>query len=220
MANHLNDKHWKQRRWSESDSRFLVDNYKALGPTRCSASLGAPMPTVLYYAKRLGLRDTTRAKQKPWSEQDIAYLVENHGKKTLAEIAAHLDRTETSVYAKSRWLARKPGSTIKAKFPRLSAKEKRRIEKLNKQKLSDSSIASIIHRSVNSVGLYLESKGLPSYKDGPAPWTEDEIRYLVENYRTLGGKACADGLPGRTLYAVQKKIHQLKKDGKLGCAES
>ena len=220
MANHPNNRHWKQRKWKDSDSEFLQANYKRLGPARCSDALQAPMPTVLYYAKKLGLRDTTRAKQKPWSEQDIAYLIENHGKKTMAEMAAHLGRTETGVYAKSRWLSRQPGSTIKAKFPRLTTSEKARIEKLNRQKLSDTRIAELIHRSTTSVTTYLDKKGIASYKEGPKPWTKSEIEYLVANYEVLGGQACADGLPGRTLYAVQKKVHALRKQGGFPCKEN
>lgn len=221
MANNRpNNKHWTQRRWSEADSQFLLKKYKILGPTKCAAILKAPMPTVLHYAKKLNLRDTSRAPQKQWTQTDIAYITKNHGKKTITEMAAHLDRAETSVYAKIRWLARQPGSTIKTKFPRLTEEEKQHIEKLNKQKLADSRIAKIIHRSVNSVNLYLESKGLPSYKDGPPPWTEEETAYLIKHYKLLGAKECSNHLPGRTIYAVQKKMHFLRQKGLIECTEN
>lgn len=90
--------------WTEEDDAYLIDNFSALTHEEIGEHLlrttGAVSERARLLRKAGKLADPKKKNHKPWTEEEIQYLRDNHGKVSFKVMAETLDRTFGSVTSK------------------------------------------------------------------------------------------------------------------------
>ena len=171
-------------------------------------------------------------KSKRWSDEELTYLKENYKKKANKYVAKDLNRTVSAVTLKASEL----GLTTKKSYLKVQkitdvvvgkpevkglkqnswSKSETKFLKENYGKISSAKIAKELGRSVGSIsgkayGLHLSSKRISNkYR----AWTEEEVKYLSDNYGVKSHKTVAKYLK-RSKNSVIAKARDLKLTGKV-----
>lgn len=164
---------------------------------------------------------------KKWSTEEVEYLKKNYKLKSNFSLSKTLGRTIPSIAikAKSLGLTAKHGNSslqvitevvkpLKAKnFNRTEwTKDEMKFLKENYGKMPFAQMAEEMGRSIGSISGKAFWMKLSTKKGGNAKvrkaWTEEEIKYLKENYGKKSNKQLAKKL-GRTFYSITSKFHAI-----------
>lgn len=135
---------------------------------------------------------------KDYTEEEINYIICNYQNHTVKEISNYLNKKDSDVYR----IIRKLG--LKKQIHKSWSNEDNEYLISNYMKISEE-IASVLSRSVSSVNAQRDRLGLVKHNI----WSEDEIKFLNDNYKTMTHREIADKI-GRTEQAVRAKCFDLK----------
>lgn len=135
---------------------------------------------------------------KDYTEEEINYIICNYQNHTVKEISNYLNKKDSDVYR----IIRKLG--LKKQIHKSWSNEDNEYLISNYMKTSEE-IASVLSRSVSSVNAQRDRLGLVKHNI----WSEDEIKFLNDNYKTMTHREIADKI-GRTEQAVRAKCFDLK----------
>jgi len=85
--------------WSICELQYLIDHYKAHGPTAVAKAMGRDVNSVSGMAGVLGIR---RDREPEYNEDEVNFLRKNWGKMTVKAIAQKLGRSVDSVEKKAK----------------------------------------------------------------------------------------------------------------------
>jgi hypothetical protein len=91
---------WKQNQWTEEEVQFLLDNYNnGMWATEIGKHLGRSFNSVVRKWFRIK-HDQSKRKTKPWTEEEVQFLLDHYNRMSPEEIATSLGRTKKSVILK------------------------------------------------------------------------------------------------------------------------
>lgn len=195
--------------WSTEDFRILHEYYPTKGPEWVARKLGRTPDAVKIKASRTGIRnDWLRA----WTKKERAYLVRNHLKKSVEEIAEALDRSVPSVSGEIQGLRQKGRSDpdFPYRLPEKTSTEwtEEELEMLREKygavplrelaEMFNRSRAAVSYRA-RKIGLvWIEEYRKKSMKPRPESrgqmtvedvLTDEQKKFILENMKSLG---CAE----------------------------
>lgn len=97
----MSDGRRHRRMWSAEDLAWLNENWQ-LPDTELSEKLGRPVQSIRSKRLALGLTGKDGCRKKDWSKEELDYIREVWGEKTIPEIAKKLGRSINAVKIKSQ----------------------------------------------------------------------------------------------------------------------
>lgn len=197
--------------WTEERFQYVKEQILTRSISDVAKEIGKSESTVASKLKREGINVrelrgyvTKIPKPNAWELCEIAYLKKFAGKKTSIEIAKALNRTRLAVKVKATRL----GLTLE-KNP-WSEEQTEMLYRLHEQGYNTRQISEHIGRSIDSV----RTKMRACLLETNYIWTDEDIKYLIEQkeegvcFSEIGKKL------GRTKQACSKKYHKtIKKMG-------
>lgn len=85
----------RNKKWTDEDRQFVIDNYISMGIRELSQATGRTEDSIRQFASQQRL--TGRNKANAWTREDLLFVRKNYRKMSVSEIAEKLDRTKRSV---------------------------------------------------------------------------------------------------------------------------
>lgn len=207
----------KNRTWTPSDTEFLKENYSTLGPTKCAKQIGAPRPTVVHYAQKLGLTDT---EDKPWTDAEIIILRDNinTGMTNLMKLLP--GRTRQAIHAKRYVIGTRENIELEGHPKHFEDPAvRKRFRRLYAQGLNDKEIAEKLGPDFSraNVRYYRTTKAkLPGVKSATyIHWTPEQLAILAEFDGTTNIQDIVERT-GKTESAVRRKWYRMNNKAITG----
>ena len=163
------------RAWSPDDIDYLTENYGTTHVTDIADYLDRSVKSVRRKADALHLTNRTR-----WTWKDTQQLHRLAGTKSVPEIARLTGRTASAVRNKME----REGISRDMRKPKnvpWSNDDLRVVDGITGVG-SAHEVAEVLGRDLNSVKSMMKRRGASVCR---APWTEDEIRFVFDNYGDL-----------------------------------
>lgn len=88
-------------KWTPEQDQYIRDHWQELGDEEIAAAVGHPVPSTHARRLRLGLKHRAGCKGPDWTQEELDYIREVWGDKTVPQIAKHLGRSITAVKVKT-----------------------------------------------------------------------------------------------------------------------
>lgn len=184
----------KIKGYSDSDLKYIKDNYENKTNNELSLYLGKSVNSIQYAASKMGL---LKQPHKPWTKEEDEYLINNYIQLSSKQIADHLGRTVHSINARRDDLG-------------LIRHEAWSVDEINYIK------ENYLNMSHKEIGLHLNRSeaavrakcfDLNLYKK-EIPWEDWELQFVNDNYMNMTRKEIAEYL-NRSYDAVQIKASRM-----------
>lgn len=93
---------FKVNTWTQEQDDFLRSNWKTMSDEDMAASVGHPISSTKARRCKLGLYESKGCRGKDWSQEELDYIREVWGQKTIPEIARKLGRSINAVKIKTQ----------------------------------------------------------------------------------------------------------------------
>jgi len=192
------------KQWTEDEIMFIVENYDKMTLWEIAKVLGRSIGSVntkIVALKKEGKLNVK--KHRPYTEEEVRFIIENYGKMSARMIALKLNRPIKSVRTKIEQLRR--DGMIKNRVLEEWSDEEIEFLKNNYGKMKIAEIAKALNKNVFTVKNKAIKLGL---RKKPPKWTQDEIEYLKSNYGKIPTTEIAEVL-GRSVGAIYSKANEL-----------
>lgn len=197
--------------FSDSEIKFLIDNVKDLGTTKCAEILKRPRSVVSKLSVSLGLTESS-GPRVDWSDTEKLWLKSNSKKYSRQECAKILGKTEAGVHAMEQRLKISGSRISNIKW---TAEDDAWLL-ANYKKVDRQVLAVKLNRTENAIKARLRTLGetniillgkSTSFKSNKhrKTWTTEEQSWLKTNYKCFTIKECAEYL-NRSESAVEHAI--------------
>lgn len=88
-------------KWTPEQDRYIRDHWQELSDEEIAAAVGHPIPSTRARRLKLGLKHRAGCKGPDWTQEELDYIREVWGDKTVPQIAKHLGRSVTAVKVKT-----------------------------------------------------------------------------------------------------------------------
>lgn len=88
-------------KWTPEQDQYIRDYWQELSDEEIAAAVGHPIPSTRARRLRLGLKHRAGCKGPDWTQEELDYIREVWGDKTVPQIAKHLGRSITAVKVKT-----------------------------------------------------------------------------------------------------------------------
>ena len=178
-------------RWTTEDREYLIAHYAADGAKSCAEYLGRSLNSCKTMAYFCGLTEQKRTPARDWTEDEVQYLRDHYILDGPSSCAAVLNRSRVSCSGK----ARNMGILSHHKKDWTDEED----QYLREHYVCDGSkkCAAVLGRTTSSCSSRIFNLGIgkkQKKKRSGLSWTDEEKKYLQENYETLGPAACAQTL--------------------------
>ncbi len=85
----------RNKRWTDEDRQFVIDNYNSMGVRELAQITGRTEDSLRQFASQQRL--TSRNKADAWTREDLLFVQKKYRKMSVSEIAIQLGRTKNSV---------------------------------------------------------------------------------------------------------------------------
>lgn len=184
----------KIKGYSDSDLKYIKDNYENKTNNELSLYLGKSVNSIQYAVSKMGL---LKQPHKPWTKEEDEYLINNYIQLSSKQIADHLGRTVHSINARrdDLGLIRHEAWTV----------DEINYIKENYINLSHKEMGLHLNRSPGAVRAKCFDLNL--YKK-ETPWEDWEFQFVKDNYINMTRKEIAEYLH-RSQDAVQVKASRM-----------
>lgn len=146
-------------------------------------------------------------KYRIWTEEEDNYIKENHSKVTLQKLADNLKRSRGAVSSRASKLE------VTRKKVLWTTQDDEKLIDLYNLKLGISEISEVLSSSIDAVDARL--RYLDIKRDRWITWSENETKFLIENYSEKGPYFCVKAL-GKKYSVIVSKAANLKLKVKNG----
>ncbi len=184
----------KIKGYSDSDLKYIKDNYENKTNNELSLYLGKSVNSIQYAASKMGL---LKQPHKPWTKEEDEYLINNYIQLSSKQIADHLGRTVHSINARRDELG-------------LIRHEAWTVDEINyiKENYFDLSHKEMgLHLNRSEAAVRAKCFDLNLYKK-EIPWEDWELQFVKDNYMNMTRKEIAEYL-NRSYDAVQIKASRM-----------
>lgn len=88
-------------KWTPEQDQYIRDHWQELGDEEIAVAVGHPVPSTHARRLRLGLKHRAGCKGPDWTQEELDYIREVWGDKTVPQIAKRLGRSITAVKVKT-----------------------------------------------------------------------------------------------------------------------
>lgn len=90
-----------KKKWTPEQDQYIRDHWQTLTDEEIAVVVGHPVPSTHARRLRLGLKHRTGYKGPNWTQEELDYIREVWGEKTVPQIARHLGRSINAVKVKT-----------------------------------------------------------------------------------------------------------------------
>lgn len=184
----------KIKGYSDSDLKYIKDNYENKTNNELSLCLGKSVNSIQYAASKMGL---LKQPHKPWTKEEDEYLINNYIQLSSKQIADHLGRTVHSINARRDDLG----------LIRHEAWSVDEINYIKENYLNMSHKEMGLHLNRSEAAVRAKCFDLNLYKK-EIPWEDWELQFVEDNYMNMTRKEIAEYL-NRSYDAVQIKASRM-----------
>ncbi len=88
-------------KWTPEQDQYIRDHWQKFSDEEIAAAVGHPVPSTRARRLKLGLKHRAGCKGPDWTQEELDYIREVWGDKTVPQIAKHLGRSVTAVKVKT-----------------------------------------------------------------------------------------------------------------------
>ncbi len=206
MKSLTNKLHLQRRKlWTKLENQRLMLLFPKYPDLRLAREFDRTLHAITNQAYNFGLKkDVSKgyqpplSNQKKWTDKETGFLLKHYKTMRFSEIADALGRTCYSVDTKAKRLGLKKDTLW-------TPKEEQRLRQLySKHSLAE--LAKEFNRSVYLISLHAKKLGITGKEH---PWSKDEIKYLIRNYRLVPADRLAEKLTRHPVNSIFHKAREL-----------